>query len=54
VEDASNLNAIIGMRIASILAGHKQTVILLTDLLQIGRVVMAVAQDEAHFGRNLA
>jgi hypothetical protein len=43
VEDSSNLHAIVSVRVASILGGDQQTVMLLTVLPQLRRIVMAVA-----------
>ena len=43
MENASYLDAIIGVGVASIRGGHEQAVILLTEGTQLGRVVMAVA-----------
>src|SRR5258708_28390416 len=54
VKDPADFHTIIGMRVASILGGHQQPIGLLTVLVQVWRVVMAIPQDEANFGRNLA
>ncbi len=43
VKDAPDFTPVIGMGIASILGGHEQSVGLLAGLVQIGRIVMAVA-----------
>jgi hypothetical protein len=52
VKDASHLDAIIGMGIFPIVSSNEQAVILLTQLPQMRRVVMTVAQDKTHFSRN--
>src|SRR5947209_108623 len=52
MEDASDLDAVIGVRVASILSGHQQTIISRTDLVEFRGVVMAITQDEANFCGN--
>jgi hypothetical protein len=42
VEDASHFDPIVGVRIASIPGCHQQTICLLTDLVQVGGIVMAI------------
>ena len=54
VKDPADFHSIIGMRVASILGGHQQPIGLRAVLAQVWRVVMAIAQHEADFGRNLA
>src|SRR5215469_16649325 len=53
VEDAPHLDAIGGVRVASILGSDQQAVGLLTAGAQIRSVVMAISQDEADFGGHL-
>ena len=54
VKDAPHCDPIVDVRVASILGHHQQPVRLLAIFAQIRRVVMAIAQDEADFGRNFA
>ena len=54
VEDASHFDPIVGVRIASIPGCHQQTICLLTDLVQVGGIVMAIPQHEAHICRHFA
>ena len=54
MKDASHLDAIIPMRIASIFGRYQQTVISLTEHMEFRGVVMAISQHEADFGGNFA
>jgi hypothetical protein len=54
VKDPSHFDAIIGVGVTAIPGRHQQTVITLTELMEFRRVVMAITQDEADFGRNFA
>ena len=54
VKDASDFHAIISVGVVSILGGHQQPIRLLTVLVQFGRIVMAITQDEPHFGGTFA
>src|SRR6266852_4294741 len=54
VKDASHLDSIIGVGVASIRGGHQEPISLLAVLVQVRRVVMAITQNEADFGGNFA
>ena len=46
VKDASDFHAIISVGVVSIPGGQQQPICLLTVLVQFGRIVMAITQDE--------
>ena len=54
MEDASHLNTIIRVGIASIPGRQEQTIGQCTVLAQFRCVIVTIAQDEADFGRNFA
>jgi len=54
MKDAPDIDPVVGVRIAAILGRHQRPVSLLTNLTQRRRVGMAIAQNEADLGRNLA
>ncbi len=54
MEDTSDLDPSIGVRVTSILGGHQQTVIALTELIEVRGVVMEITQDETDFGGSFA
>ncbi len=54
MEDASHLDSIVGMRVASILGRHQQAVRLVTVLVEFRGVVMAIPQHETDFYGNFS
>jgi hypothetical protein len=52
VKDPADFHAIIGMGVAAILGRHQQTVIALTDLMEVRSVVMAITQHKTNVCGN--